>query len=181
MDRTDEQIAAAVQDGDTESFGLLVARYEEKLLRYGRRFLNDRDDIADLVQDAFIKAFENIRGFDTERRFSPWLYRIAHNTFVNELRSRRMNVLRIDLDTLFPQPIARERADDDVLDAETKSALEAHLDDLDPKYREPIVLYYLQELSYEEISEILHIPTATVGVRLHRGRKLLRERYERHT
>ena len=180
MDRTDEQIALSVQQGDTESFGLLVERYEEKMFRYGRRFLNDRDDIADLVQSLFIKAYTNIQSYDAGRRFSPWLYRIAHNTFVNELRSRRTDILKVDLDVLFPQPAASDTADAGALDQEMKIALDTCLDQLNPKYREPIVLHYLQELSYEEVSDILRIPVTTVGVRLHRGRKLLRDAYEQH-
>ena len=88
---SDEQIAQRVKDGDNEAFGLFVERYEKKLTRYGGKFLSRTEDIQDVVQDVFIKAYQNMQSFDASLRFSPWIYRIAHNTFVNELRknSRR--------------------------------------------------------------------------------------------
>ena len=64
-------------------------RYQAKLLRYGRRFLAQDDHIVDVVQDVFIKTYENIQSFDATRKFSPWIYRIAHNAFVNEIRQKK--------------------------------------------------------------------------------------------
>src|SRR5579872_2664967 len=77
-ERTEEQMVALVQDGDVELFRELVERYEPKLTRYARRFLFDSDEAKDLLQEVFIKAYVNIKSFDIERRFSPWLYRVAH-------------------------------------------------------------------------------------------------------
>jgi len=175
---TDEEIAARVQGGDTESFALLVERYEEKMLRYARKFLFGLEDAEDLVQEVFLKAYVNIHGFNTWRRFSPWLYRIAHNEFVNFIKKRgREPVLFFDPDTLFPHPLSSDYADREVLTKELKEALEACLDKLHPKYREPLVLYFFEDLNYQEISEILQIPISTVGVRLKRGKDTLRKIY----
>lgn len=177
MVERDEQLAHKVQQGDTEVFGELVARYQDKLLRYGRKFLSDRDDIEDLVQGVFIKAYEGINGFDVRRPFSPWVYRIAHNEFVNALgSSHRAAELLVDWDTFLPQPVAPERADRDAVDRELMEHMGRCLGKLDPKYREPLILFYEQSLSYEEIADVLHIPVATVGVRLHRARDALRKR-----
>jgi RNA polymerase sigma-70 factor (ECF subfamily) len=82
---TDEQIAVRVQSGEQELFGALMERYEPKLSRYGRKFLASPDNIDDIVQDVFISAYQNIQSFDLTRRFSPWIYRIAHNAYVNAL------------------------------------------------------------------------------------------------
>ena len=173
--RTDEDIAALVQQGDVESFGVLIERYADRLRRYARRFLFGRDDVEDLVQDILIKAYTNIRSFRTDRRFSPWLYRIAHNEFVNALKRKRREALPFfDADTLFPHPVARETADRELHEKELRAALEHSLGALDPKYREPLVLYYFEEMSYDDIAEVLHIPVATVGVRLNRAKALLR-------
>src|SRR5882757_8355516 len=102
-EHSDEVLAESVQQGNVENFSELVRRYEPKLLRYGRTFLANPSDIEDLVQDAFVKAYENIRSFDTGKRFSPWMYRIAHNTFVNRLRRNARNpVMTIDLDLVLP-------------------------------------------------------------------------------
>jgi len=100
---TDEAIAILVQNGESEAFGMLVERYEEKLMRYARKFLRDPDDAKDIVQEVFIKAYENIQSFDASRRFSPWIYRIAHNEFVNGIKKRaRGPIFGIDFDLVFP-------------------------------------------------------------------------------
>jgi RNA polymerase sigma-70 factor (ECF subfamily) len=172
---TDEEIAKRVQEGEVEAFALLVNRYLEKLTRYGKKFLFYREDVKDLIQDIFLKAYMNIKGFDTKRKFSPWLYRIAHNEFINAIKKRsRLPVLRFDTDTLFPHPVTEETADGELERKELKKLLDHHLDSLKPKYREPLVLYYFEEMAYQEIAEILQIPIATVGVRLRRGKAALK-------
>jgi RNA polymerase sigma-70 factor (ECF subfamily) len=173
-EKTDEQIATEVQAGDGNAFGLLVDRYEGKLTRYARKFLF-RDEAADLVQDAFLRAYENIRGFDARRRFSPWMYRIAHNVFMNALKRKRREPFHFfDADTIFPHPVAEERADSDAERRDIQQRIDAMLGSLPEKYREPLVLFYFEALNYDEIAEVLEIPKATVGVRLKRGREMLR-------
>jgi RNA polymerase sigma-70 factor (ECF subfamily) len=129
------------------------------------------------VQDVFIKAYENIQSFDGARRFSPWLYRIAHNEFVNALKKRaaRPTMFTIDFDTLFPHLSSDERSDSAALERDMRRVLDEHLAKLDPKYREPLILYYLEGMDYREISDILMIPISTVGVRLARARALLKK------
>ena len=174
---TDEQIATRVQAGESDGFGELIERYQTKLLRYARKFLLDADDAVDIVQDIFIKTYENIQSFDTTRRFSPWIYRIAHNEFVNALKKRQASrtTFGFDIDTLFPHLTAPETTDSATLERDTRKILEMHLNKLDAKYREPLILYYLQGMDYKEISEILQIPVSTVGVRLARARSMLQK------
>lgn len=177
--RSDEAIAAAVQRGDVDAFRDLVERYEPKITRYARRFLFDGDDAKDLVQEVFIKAYVNIKSFDVDRRFSPWLYRIAHNEFINVLKKRtkeRGNVSLFDFDVLFPHLIAKEDADTPARQHELKAMLERSLNDIPPKYREPLTLYYFEELDYREIADVLRIPVSTVGVRLQRGKAMLKKK-----
>ena len=174
---SDEEIAKLVQTGDKAAFGELVDRYEAKLARYARKFLANRDDVNDLVQEVFIKAYCNIQSFDASRRFSPWIYRIAHNEFVNALKKLRRNALSfIDFDLFFPRLAAKETADFEANKNDLRQTLDQYLNRLDAKYREPLVLYYFQDLSYKEIADILHIPAATVGVRLQRGKAMLRKK-----
>ncbi|MBI4090487.1 MAG: RNA polymerase sigma factor [Candidatus Komeilibacteria bacterium] len=175
-DKTDEEIAAHVQQGDGESFGLLMERYQQKITRYARKFLfKNESDIEDIVQEAFIKAYTNIRGFDVKRRFSPWMYRIAHNEFINAAKKRgREKIAYLDLDTIFPQPVSPEMADAEVTRTEMRELLEQCLGQLAPKYREPLVLYYFEGMDYKELSDILQIPVSTVGVRLTRGKSIMK-------
>ena len=176
---TDEQIAAAVQAGNFEEFGELIERYDAKLKRYARRFLSRSEDVEDLVQDVFIKSYTNLQSFDVTQRFSPWIYRIAHNVFVNELRSKERRGYGIfDADVLLPQLPAAETADGAVLLDELKIEMEQALASLPAKYREVLVLFYYEELSYIEISDVLRVPVTTVGVRLKRARDKLQTVYE---
>ena len=176
-EKTDETIAMEVQKGDASSFGLLMQRYEAKLARYGRKFIADSDDIKDLVQEVFIKAYVNIQSFDASRRFSPWIYRIAHNEFVNAIKKKkgRMTFSLSDFDTLLPHPMAKEDIESDAQRKELRGMLERSVQALDPKYREPLVLYYFEDMDYKEIGEILKMPVSTVGIRLQRGKGMLKK------
>lgn len=177
-EKNDEEIAIQVQKGDIESFRILVERYEPKMTRYAKRFFFDGDEGKDLVQEVLIKAYVNIQSFDASRRFSPWIYRIAHNEFVNNIKRRqkeRDNVSLFDFDMLFPHLVAKETADEEFNTAEVRRMLERSLGMLNAKYREPLVLYYFEDMDYREIADILHIPISTVGVRLQRGRAMLKK------
>ena len=178
--QSDEVVASAVQAGNIDAFGELIHRYEEKMKRYAKRFLFGYDEADDVIQEIFIKAYTNIKSFDTSRKFSPWLYRIAHNEFVNEIRKRsKEKISFFDPDTLFPHPVAKESPEHDAEEKETKKMLEKSLSLLDPKYREPLVLFYIEDLSYKEIAEVMEIPVATVGIRIKRGKETLRLHYEK--
>jgi RNA polymerase sigma-70 factor (ECF subfamily) len=176
----DEEIARRVQKGDRELFGILVRRYEAKILRYARKFLFDYEDAADLVQEVFLKAYVNIQSFDTSKKFSSWLYRIAHNEFINAIKKKgREHLSLFDLDILFPHPIAREETDRESNVRELRQTLNKILGQIDVKYREALVLYCFEELSYREIADILHVPISTVGIRLNRGRKIMKSLYQK--
>jgi len=172
--QTDEEIARLVQSGNVDIFEEIVNRYEEKIKRYGRKFLSGIQDIEDIVQDVFLKTYENIQSFDIKRKFSSWIYRIAHNEFVNALKKHKKKPLPLfELDILFPYSSSEEVEDSKDREGEIE-IINKCLNKLSPKYREPVVLYYLEELSYKEISEILHIPSSTVGVRLKRAKEKIK-------
>lgn len=173
---SDEALASAAQRGDVRAYGLLAQRYYEKISRYARRMLYLSTDTEDLVQDVFLKAYEGLKSFNTQRRFSPWLYRIAHNTFVNHLRKSQHAALPFfDPETLFPHPVAADNPHKEFQTAEERRQLEEALGHLDPKYREPLALFFLEDMNYEEIADVLHISVNAVGVRIHRAKALLRQ------
>lgn len=175
---TDEELVERVQKGDAEAFGPLVERYEAKLLRYGRKFLSRSEDIEDIVQDVFLSAYQNIQGFDTRQRFSPWIYRIAHNAFVNEFRkNKRTPVVFMDFDTLISHPVYEDPKKMELEQAEIKQMIDRSLGSIPDKYREVLILYYIEDLSYKEIADVLQVPTGTVGVRIKRGKESLRIAY----
>ena len=172
---TDEAYAVRAQQGDQKSFGILVDRYQEKLLRYGRRFLSAREDIEDIVQDVFVSAYQNLKGFDAAQRFSPWIYRIAHNAFVDTLRKKtRSPFIFMDFDTLVSYGVPDESVERERDQKEIKSMIDRGLEQLPPKYREVMIFYYLEELSYKEIADILRVPMGTVSIRIKRAKEELR-------
>ncbi|HVU80129.1 MAG TPA: RNA polymerase sigma factor [Candidatus Paceibacterota bacterium] len=177
---TDEKAALLVQQGRHEPFGTLVERYEQKLLRYGRKFLARPEDIEDIVQDVFLSAYQNMRTFDASQRFSPWIYRIAHNAFVNALRKRsRVPITLPDFDTLVSHAVYEDPAPAEREVREMKAMIDKGLGDIDPKYREVLILHYLEDMQYKEIADILQIPQGTVGIRIKRGKEALKNIYKK--
>ncbi|MDP2789776.1 MAG: RNA polymerase sigma factor [bacterium] len=173
--QSDEQLAAAAQTGNVQAFGELVQRYEAAMQRYARRFLFTVTDTDDVVQDIFLKAFQNLQSFDAHRRFSPWLYRIAHNHFLNVIRKRSHEpVPFFDPDTLLPHPVAPDNPQRDQQDAELQHAITTCLDKLSPVLREVVVLALIEDLPHADIADILHVPIGTVDVRLSRAKVKLR-------
>ncbi len=174
---TDEEIVRSVQQGTTEAFGELVKRYEGKMLRYAQRFFQNSEDGKDRVQDVFIKAYVNINSFNVSLRFSPWLYRIAHNEFINALKKKKRDpLLFFDFDIFIPHVISEKGADTDLNEKDLKEFIQNHLSELSYKYREPLILYYFEGMDYKTIADILHLPISTVGVRLQRARKILEDK-----
>lgn len=131
----------------------------------------------DLAQETFVKAYRSLAAFDTTRRLSSWLFRIAHNTAIDALRRAQPPLLPLDVrDSGFSQsaldPAAR--ADPDPVErAALKRAIEEAMMHLRPEYRAAMSLRYEQELSFEEIGQIMRVPEATARSHVHRARKEL--------
>ncbi len=179
---SDEQIAKRVQSGQKEQYSHLVERYQDRLLRYGRSLLFDHTDLEDIVQEVFIKAYQNIQSFDTERKFSPWIYRIAHNSFVNHgKRKSNSFVDYFDLEVFLPYYPDKTNIEKEVDRIELTKDVEVALSKIDDKYREPLALYFLDNLSYQEIADVLHIPINTVGIRILRGKEKLKSLLVKHS
>jgi RNA polymerase sigma-70 factor (ECF subfamily) len=173
---TDEACAAQVKKGDHDAFGVLVDRYEEKLMRYGRKFLSERRDIEDIVQEVFVSAYRNIQSFDEAQRFSPWIYRIAHNAFIDQLKKNTRNpFVLVDFDTFVAHGGYDESVKNDYDQKEMKEMINKGLAQLSPKYREALILYYLEDLSYKEIAEVLRVPLGTVSARVKRAKGELKK------
>lgn len=177
-EKTDEELVEFVQNKRTETFDLIIKRYENKLLRYGRRFLFNYENVEDAVQNIFIKVYININDFDISKKFSSWIYRIAHNHFINIIKkNKKESYLFFDADIIFSFPGKEDNALEKIKKEEEKKEIEKNLNKLKTKYKEPIILYYFEEKDYKEISDILRIPISTVGIRLKRGRDQIKKIY----
>lgn len=176
---TDEQIAFKVQSGEIDYFGLLVERYESKLKRYGFKFLSQKDELDDVLQNIFIKAYKNINSFDVKRKFSPWIYRIAHNEFINHLKKRKFLPLPLfDFDSFLPAfkvENARELKENEFDLQKQIRQIEQCLDSIKSKQKELLILYYFEGLNYQAIAEIMRQPISTIGVRLKRAKEKVKK------
>ena len=171
-DSTDESIIDRVVDGDKEAYGQIMARYESKLHRYVTYLIHNQTMANDVVQETFIKTYQNLNGFNSKYKFSSWIYRIAHNEAMNAIKKAR-NIADDDVseipDASYGQRI-EELIDKDILNEGVRGCLSS----LEPKYLEVVQLVYFENMKYEEVSDILHIPTSTVGVWLSRAKLKLK-------
>jgi RNA polymerase sigma-70 factor (ECF subfamily) len=180
VELTDEALATKVQRGDKESFGPLMERFEGKLLRYGTKFLRAPEDVEDIVQDVFVSVYQSIQSFDPMQKFSPWIYRVAHNHFVNAIKKHSRNPLTLlDFDILLSHTVHEDPLQAEKDRKEMKEMIDRGLNEISDKYREILILYYLEEMQYKEIAEILQVPTGTVGIRIRRAKEALQVAYKK--
>lgn len=173
--KSDEQLAEEAQTGSQLAYTALVKRYWQRLIRYVKRLMPNISDAEDVVQDALVKAYVNLKSFNPDRRFSPWIYRIVHNAFVDHVKTLKREPLPFfDPDVLFPHPVAPDNPREEVETASVRKVLDEHLHELDSRYREPLALRFFEQLSYRDIAEVLHIPVGTVSIRIKRGLEKLR-------
>lgn len=172
---TDENLAVYVQRNNGDGFGEIIDRFEKPLLRYALRLSGDIDMSEDIVQESFISAYKNINSFDSNRKFSSWIYRITHNFAINIIK-KHSRIVPFENDQIKDEKNRIHEKDTEIDLEKDKKVLEKNLNLLPVKYKEIIVLRYFEDKSYEEISDICHIPTSTVGVRISRGLKILKDK-----
>lgn len=172
-EESDEHIAAIAQQGDTDAYEALMSRYEERLLRYAAFILHDSSLAADVVQETFIKAYQNLKGYDPRRKFSSWIYRIAHNQAIDAIRKEHQLTDTEINERMIPayEPTVSDDIDAKLLNADVQECVGK----LSARYREVVQLVYLEGMGYTDASDVLHIPTSTVGTWLSRAKRELRE------
>jgi RNA polymerase sigma-70 factor (ECF subfamily) len=174
----DEEMAEAVQNGNTQAAHVLMSRHRDGVYGMALRMLRNSEDAAEVTQEALYKALSRIDSYDPSRPFAPWLYRIARNLCVDRHRRRRPTSELHEETTAAPDLFeggARfgRRADDVVQQRELNHALGEAMGTLGEKYREIIVLYHYDHMTYREIAEHLDLPDGTVMNRLFRARRKL--------
>ena len=175
---TDEQLVEIIRSVDQERYTQIISRYQQKLDRYLRRFVIDPDERQDILQTVFIKAFKNLYNFNTRKKFSSWIYRIAHNEAINHIKKKANQTVTLD-DNEFQVIDEKINLPREVDQGLLKDKISLHLGQLKLKYRQPLILFYFEQKSYEEISYILRIPKNTVGTLISRGKIKLRELIEK--
>ena len=161
-----------------DNYALIIDRFEEPILRYVGRITNaSHEEIEELGQVIFIKAYRSLNGFDSRLKLSSWLYRIAHNVSVDYLRKiTKKNTISLDADDDSSQALIEKIASSENIslhfsqDAQ-KQWIHQIIHMLPEKYRTVLLLFFMEEKSYEEISDILQIPVSTVWTLLSRAKK----------
>ena len=178
----DEQIVAAVLNGREELFGDLIRRYQSRLVNYLFRMVRNVDEAHDLAQEAFIKVYQALDGFDPRYRFSTWLFRVAQNAAIDHIRKRRIKVVsmhRQDAEDGSNQewefPSSERGPYGEMRNVERGEAIQQAIDELPWEYRELILLRHYGEMSYDDIAALKEMPLGTVKNKLFRGRQMLKQ------
>ena len=167
----DEQLVEIVRSVDREAYSYIMRRYESKLKRYAYYLIGDEDIAADVVQESFINAYINLQSCDCRRSFSSWMYRIVHNQAMNVVKRKKIFVSTEEMKEI--------RVENEIEDAVIKQELVDHVHDclltLPLPYKLPLVLFFLEDKTYQEISDILRIPINTVATRINRAKGIIKK------
>ncbi|MBA2619719.1 MAG: sigma-70 family RNA polymerase sigma factor [Acidobacteria bacterium] len=183
---SDHELVEATKQGDEAAFAEIVRRYRNPITNYLYRFLNDYEEAVDLAQETFVRVYFARERYHTEYAFSTYIYRIATNLAISELRKRKRRKL-VSLTGLFRygdesdardfEPAdASSLADDDLIENEQAKTIARAIATLPEKYRAPVVLRDVEGKTYEEIAQILQLGLNTTKSRISRARKLLKEK-----
>ncbi|MEQ8274972.1 MAG: sigma-70 family RNA polymerase sigma factor [Deltaproteobacteria bacterium] len=183
----DVALVERIAGGDDAAFEQLVERYQHRIFSFCARMLQDRQEAEDVAQDVFITLYKNAGEFRGESQFSTWLFRIAKNQTLNRIKylERRGRSKKRSVDELAddgPGALADPQdvpADDRIADAQRAALVQEAIGTLAEDHRAVVVLRDMEDLSYEEISEITGLPIGTVKSRIHRGRSALARRLKR--
>ena len=167
-------------EGDQRSFRRLRAKYHDAIFNLIARMIRNREEVEDLTQEAFIKAFGSLRSFNEEYAFSTWLYKIATNNCIDHIRKKKLHTFSIDKpieskdsDYTFELPDSTYAPDREIIDSQRKRLLQEAIDSLPAKYRQVIILRHTEEKEYQEIAKQLRLPIGTVKAHIFRAREML--------
>jgi RNA polymerase sigma-70 factor, ECF subfamily len=173
----DAELVAASRDGDQDAFAQLVQRHQRRVFNLVFRIVQEYEEANEITQETFLAAWQGLPSFRGDARFSTWLYRIAYNCSLRQLEQRKRD--KALQAAIQAEQISVERDEQAQVEAHDCQALvREQLSTLPAKYRIVLILRHLQEMTYEEIAEILTMPIGTIKTHLFRARNLLKERLE---
>ena len=180
MALTDNEIIDNVRSGEKHQYALIMSRYSDKAYSLSLRILGNAQDAEEALQDAFIRAYNSLSKFEGRSKFSTWFYRIVYNTCITKLNQRSNDVERIEYndDLQYSGDGYPDAASGDIPyeTRDTIAFVKKVILELPKKYATILTLFYLEDLTHDEICDVLQIPLGTVKVHLHRTQTLLKER-----
>jgi RNA polymerase sigma-70 factor (ECF subfamily) len=169
--------------GDQRAFQRLRQKYYDAIYNLIYRMIRNPDEVQDLTQEAFIKAFTSLESFNEEYAFSTWLYKIATNNSIDHIRKKKLQTFSIDKpieskdsDFMFELPDTGPEPDQELMSTQRKKMLEEAMRALPPKYRQVIIMRHVEEKEYAEIAKLLKLPLGTVKAHIFRAREMLYKR-----
>jgi len=176
----DSRLIKSALSGDNRSYKKLMRKYHPAIFNFIFRMVRDREQVEDLTQEAFIKAFNSLKNFNEEFAFSTWLYKIATNNCIDYIRKRKLQSYSIDKpieskdsDYTFELPDDSYEADKELISDQRTHLLSKAIANLPEKYKRVIHLRHVDEKSYEEIAVLLKLPIGTVKAHIFRAREIL--------
>jgi RNA polymerase sigma-70 factor (ECF subfamily) len=179
-EQDDVALVLASQAGDQDAFAILVHRHQRRVFNLVYRMLQQYEEACEVTQETFLAAWQGLAGFRGKALFSTWLYRIAYNCTLKQIDQRkRDNALQIAIQAEQKEIIDNDECIGTQLETHNcQTLVREHLATLPAKYRVVLILRHLQEMTYEEMAEILTLPIGTIKTHLFRARNLLKERLE---
>ena len=175
----DTHLVKASQHGDQDAFALLVQTHQRRVFTLVLRMLQDYDEASEITQEAFLAAWLGLPSFRGEARFATWLYRIAYHCALKQLeRRKRERSLRaaIEAEQMLEEVNKQKQAEDSLELRARQAIVREQMEELPARYRSVLILRHLQEMTYEEMADILTMPIGTIKTHLFRARHLLKER-----
>jgi RNA polymerase sigma-70 factor, ECF subfamily len=186
---SDHALIEATKAGDEGAFEQIVDRYRNSITNYLYRFLNDYEEAVDLAQETFVRVYFALDRYHTQFAFSTYIYRIATNLAISEIRRRKRRKLMSltglfqneeDSAVEFQPPDTRDLQDAELVDGERNKIIARAIAALPEKYRVPVILRDIEGKSYDEIAEIMELGLGTTKSRISRGRGLLKEKLQHY-
>jgi RNA polymerase sigma-70 factor (ECF subfamily) len=186
VNSVETRLAKLARNGDRGAFAELVELYKDKIYHLAYRMLNNKHEAEDAVQETFMRVYTNLHRYDEQQKFSTWIFRIGTNHCIDRLRKRKHSAYSLDAempdgegnDYYSMLPGNEDTPEQQIILSETQLLIRKAIDALPEKYKSVVILRYLQDMSLQEISDVLDMPVTTVKTRVHRGREYLRKRLE---
>jgi len=183
MQKSDHEIVTEVLGGRNGSFSIIIDRYKDKGMTLAFRILNNREDAEEALQDAFLRCYKALAQFEWKSSFSTWFYRILYNVCLSKRRGKKEEFLK-DFEEISEMEIINHNnypdADSTLESEDMKKVMQSEMEKLDPVYSSILTLFYVQELSYNEIIDVTGLPIGTIKNRLFRARALLKNSVLKH-
>lgn len=171
MQTSEQELIAKSKNGDADAYGQIVERYKDALYRHCFALVRDEDTAEDISQESFITAYYKLNKFDSTKRFSTWLFKIAHNKSLDSLRASKRGPKQLDEGVLSQFVSTHTGPEQQAQNSEVVTALAK----LEPRYQAVIQLHYYQGMTYEEIAVVMTKPVGSIKGWMNRAKNQLRK------